>query len=70
MSAIKVVQIAITMSSSLDGSTDQYAEYLDDKGRVWYQEQKWVYPEGSTRREDRKLETEWKQVELPEEPAA
>lgn len=69
MAKIKVVQIAITMSSGLDGSTDQYAEYLDDQGRVWYQEQKWTYPEGSTRREDRTLTTEWKQLELPDEPA-
>lgn len=69
MASIKVTQIAITTAVGMDGSVDQYAEYLDDQGRVWYQEQKWVYPEGSTKREDRKLETEWKRLELPDEPA-
>lgn len=70
MAKIIVVQVAITTAVGMDGSVDQYAEYLDNEGRVWYQEQKWVYPEGSTRREDRKLETEWKQLDLPEDPTA
>lgn len=69
MAAIKVVQIALASAGSIDG-TEERAEYLDDQGRVWFQESKWVYPPGATDKKDRTLVTEWKQLELPEEPTA
>lgn len=64
MAKIKVVQIALTPDGLI-------AEYLDDKGRVWQQNQTYTYPEGSDGKlEDRKLQTEWTLLDLPEEPAA
>lgn len=69
MAAIKVVQIALAMGKDIDGAEER-AEYLDDKGRVWYQESKLIYPAGSTSRADAHWESEWKQLELPEEPTA
>lgn len=61
MSKVKIVQIAL--SESEDTSR---AEYLDDKGRVWYDGGRVVIDDAhpSTRR----WQSEWKQLELPDEP--
>lgn len=65
MAKIRVVQIAIT----LDPDNNEYAQYVDTAGRVWFREGKYVYPPGASDRiKDRKWVTEWKQLELPEEP--
>lgn len=58
MSRIKVTQIALV---SQDGDT--YAEYLDDKGRVWYQVSVRKTVDGRTFHSH----YEWKQLDLPEE---
>ncbi len=63
MTKIKVVQIALAGNTENADS----AEYLDDKGRVWYL---------TSRREkvvggydsDYTYINEWKQVDLPDEP--
>lgn len=59
---IKVVQIALTSSDS-----DVYGEYLDDKGRVWYETGKWVYPKGPNA-DERVWVSEWRLRGLPNEP--
>lgn len=66
MSKIKVIQIAIA------ASTDDtwYAQYLDDKGRVWYnatQYQSVTGPDGRVM-EAATGRHEWTQLDLPEEP--
>lgn len=60
---IKVIQIAMG-----GGEDDAYAEYLDDKGRVWYQGGHWEEGTNPHRTDGRTWVTEWMQVELPEEP--
>jgi len=62
MTKVKIVQVAVT---SDDSSMDMY--FLDDKGRVWY--------DGGHMEQDTnnnvthsKWVTEWKQVDLPEQP--
>ena len=55
MAKVKIVQIALT-----DGEQGLYGEYLDDKGRIWYQH--------SQRDDGNEWITEWRQVDLPEEP--
>lgn len=66
MTKIKVVQIA--MAASTDDTWD--AQYVDDLGRVWYQDP--VYNEKSTIDPPGIAKVfshyEWKQLELPEEP--
>lgn len=59
MSKIKVVQIALTSND-----TDSHSEYLDDKGRVWFQTQVFKGNIAGVSQ----YEWEWKQLELPEEP--
>jgi hypothetical protein len=62
MVKIKIVQIA---PASLEGDRHQY---LDDKGRVWYDgghTEKYDQKEGSYKI---RWVTEWKQIELPGEP--
>lgn len=68
MAKIKVIQIAVAASSDGAGGSDSYAEYLDDQGRVWFQTGKFVYPEGSISESEKFWQTEWQQVDLPEEP--
>jgi hypothetical protein len=68
LSKVKIVQIATAGTSE-----DIWVEYLDDKGRIWTQTGKWVYPQGvGARNKDgsiiRNWVNEWNQTELPEEP--
>lgn len=61
MPKIKVVQIALGKE---DGSL--YGEYLDDKGRIWYQQA--LYNKAKDFRNKTFSHYEWKQLELPDEP--
>ena len=64
MSKVKIVQIAI------GGSSDEYDElFLDDKGRVWRDYGKNIKA-GTNEHGDDYYEwrSDWKQVDLPEEP--
>lgn len=66
MSKVKIVQIAIAASN--DDTWD--AQYLDNKGRIWYNAEQFQY---ITAPDDRVMEattgrTEWKQIDLPDEP--
>jgi hypothetical protein len=56
MSKIKIIQIAL----ATDSENGLYGEYLDDQGRVWYQH--------SERDDGNEWITNWKQLELPDEP--
>jgi hypothetical protein len=60
MSKIKVVQI-------VDHGEEWPVEYLDDKGRVWYQKyiKEQMNPQFSV---PERAHYEWRQLELPEEP--
>lgn len=61
MAKIKVVQIAV---SETESNETQY--FLDDRGRVWYQEGHWDRP-----REmgiERIWVLDWRQLDLPDEP--
>jgi hypothetical protein len=64
MSKIKIVQIALTATCDVSGDRIETAEYLDDEGRVWYQDGHWENYDNET---DHKWVVEWKQVELPDE---
>ena len=66
---VKIVQIAKGYNPDGDDTT----EYLDDKGRIWYQVCHWE--EGAVAVDQgvehtREYVTEWLQLELPEEPTA
>ena len=60
MSKVKIIQIAVAASD-----TDTWSEYLDDKGRVWYQTS--VY-QGKNDSGAPLYNYEWRQIDLPEEP--
>lgn len=65
MSKIKIVQISVSSHE------DIVNEYLDDKGRVWYQTA--VFTEAHDKSDGTRMgrqfsHYEWKQVELPNEP--
>jgi hypothetical protein len=62
MSKIRVVQMTMVASDN-----DTYSEYLDDKGRVWFPTGRWENQDDKFGGE-RKWITEWRQLELPEEP--
>lgn len=67
MAKIKVVQVAIAMSD--ENGAD--ISYLDDKGRVWYDVghlEKYDQDEVKKSYKSRWI-TEWKQVDLPDEPS-
>lgn len=70
MSKIKVVQIAMAAASEMGGSPECYTEYLDDKGRVWYLGGHYeeIPPTTADGSSGRRWISEWKQLELPEEP--
>lgn len=62
MAKVKIVQIAMALS------TDEYqAEYLDDKGRVWYQ---WSRQKSDGANGQPYTEYYWQQLDLPDEPEA
>lgn len=63
MSKIKVVQIA----KGYDPDGSENTEYLDDQGRVWYATGHWHYPNENSS-DGRVWVTDWKQLELPDEP--
>lgn len=72
MPKIKVIQIAIAVSNDSMGGIEERSEYLDDKGRVWYPNGHWEYPDKTRTaggsRENRKWVEEWKQIDLPDDP--
>jgi hypothetical protein len=59
MSKVKIVQIAFTGEGSA-------TEYLDDQGRIWCDNGKFIVDEEHSVRG--KWQQNWVQVELPEEP--
>jgi folate-binding Fe-S cluster repair protein YgfZ len=61
MSKVKIVQIALTSAADGAGGADIYGEYLDDKGRVWYQARVKDEPTDA-------FYLQWRQLELPDEP--
>ena len=61
MSKIKIVQVSTACSE-----TETWSEYLDDKGRVWFQVRQAI--EGSGVAGVREYEYVWKQVDFPDEP--
>lgn len=66
---IKVIQISV----GYDNEGNDLSEYLDDKGRVWYQsghteQYQYTPPEGGKSQTRSRWVTEWKQLDLPDEP--
>lgn len=64
MAKVKIVQIALALSESESNS-----EYLDDKGRVWYQirQLKPGVDAGKVKTAE-DYEIVWVQLDLPDEP--
>lgn len=60
MNKVKIVQIATALSEN-----ESWSEYLDDKGRVWYQSSVYNRDENGDRVPPF---YKWEQVELPDEP--
>jgi hypothetical protein len=66
MAKVKIVQIAVAMNDQ-----DTSLSYLDDKGRVWYDGghlENCPIDENNTDGTKMRWVTEWKQVDLPDEP--
>lgn len=59
MAKVKIVQMTLSVATDSVNGLEERAEYLDDKGRVWYQIGKKVNDEWVT---------EWCQLPLPNEP--
>ena len=57
---IRIVQLAITSVGN-----EEVAQYLDDKGRVWYEGGHWETLAGEA---DRTWIPKWYQLDLPDEP--
>lgn len=72
MIKVKIVQIALAMAGDNAGGTDCQVEYLDNKGRVWYiyghYEETVITVDQGVAPGPKEWVTEWKQLELPEEP--
>lgn len=72
MAKVKMAQIAIAMCSDSVNGGEERALFLDDKGRVWYEstvpdKEKCEY-DGEGRLTKSVYKTEWRQLELPDEP--
>lgn len=65
MTKIKIVQMTLAVASDSVNGFEERSEYLDDQGRVWYQDGHRETLPGDT---DPTWITEWKQLELPDEP--
>lgn len=63
MSKIKIVQIVMAASQE-----EFDYQYLDDKGRVWLQDGHWEMDSATSPGAGKHWVSEWKLLELPEEP--
>ena len=61
MTKIRIVQIALSIATDPVNGYEEYSEYLDDQGRVWYRVTQGKDTAGN-------YITKWVQLDLPEEP--
>ncbi len=72
MAKVKIVHIAIALASDSVNGGEERALFLDDKGRIWYEqsvrdEDKCEYNESGTLTKS-VYKTVWQQMESPDEP--